>query len=101
MVMKNLGARQEYFSFFKLKTICITLTSLVSFDLLGFYLVPSSGTCSSASSFCLSCYLYFYVCGGLVMCLDLGEVASVGGALYVPTVHSPLVTQTIRARGSP
>ena len=28
----------------------------------GVYRLPSSGTYSSASSFCLHCYLYFYVC---------------------------------------
>lgn len=40
----------------------------------GFYFVPLSGTYSSAASFCLSGYLYFYVCGSLGVSLNLGEV---------------------------
>jgi len=35
--------------------------------LLEFYLVPLSGESFSVISFCLSCYLYFYVCNRLVM----------------------------------
>ena len=35
------------------------------------------------------------------MCLKLGEVASVGGVLYVLAGHSPLVTQVICSRAFP
>ena len=43
--------------------------------LLGFYLVPSSGTYSSVASFCLSCCVHFYVFCRLVTFLDFREVA--------------------------
>lgn len=42
---------------------------------LRFYFVPLSPVYSSAASFCLSCYFNFYLCGGLVRFLDLGEEA--------------------------
>ena len=41
---------------------CLSLCHVVV--LLEFHLVLSSGTYSSAISFCLNFYLYFYVCGG-------------------------------------
>ena len=43
-----------------------TLSSLY-LVLQGFYLESFSGTCSSATSFCSSCYVYFYICGRLIM----------------------------------
>ena len=56
---------------------------------------PLSRTYSSAASFCLNCYLYFYVYDRLVTFLDLGEVAFCGRHL-----HSPLSTQAICSRVS-
>ena len=41
------------------------------------YLVPSFGTYSSVTSFCLTSYFYFYVVGKLIMLPDLGKMASV------------------------
>ena len=61
--------------------------------LLGYYLFPSTGTYSSAISFCLNFYLYLYVCGRIVMFLPLGELVSVGHVICVPTVYSPLIIQ--------
>ena len=42
---------------------------------LRFYLVPSFGTYSSVASFCLILWVYYCTVGGLVMFLDLAEVA--------------------------
>ena len=62
--------------FFSLSPIeCLSPFHLV---FLGFYPVPSS-----VASFCLSCCLYFYVCGRIVQFLDLGEI------LWVPAEQSP------------
>ena len=49
--------------------------------LLGFYPVPSSGTYSSAASFCLNCYCC--VCGRLVLFFDLGGISCVSQQ-YIP-----------------
>ena len=60
-----------------------------SLVLLGFYLVPLSGTYSSVVSFCLNFYLYFYVCGRLVMFLSLGEVTLSRGCPMYPSSTLP------------
>lgn len=53
--------------FFTLSPVeCLSPFHLV---FLGFHPVPSS-----VASFCLSCCLYFYVCGRIVQFLDLGEI---------------------------
>ena len=57
--------------------------------LLGFCLLSSSETYSSVASFCVICYLYFYVCGRFVTFLDLGEVALVEDVLCISAVYSP------------
>ena len=44
------------------------------FFLLGFYIL-SSERYSPITSFCLNCYLHFYVCGMLVTFLDFGEAS--------------------------
>lgn len=41
------------------------------------HLVPSVGTYSSVTSFCLTSYFYFYVFGKLIILPDLGKMASV------------------------
>ena len=64
--------------------------------LLGLYLVPSSGTYSSAISFCLNVYLYFHVCEKLVVFLGLGEVALCRGCPMCP--RSTLLSPHPRAR---
>ena len=61
---------------------------------------PLSRTYSSAASFCLNCYLYFYVYDRLVTFLDLGEVAFCRRHPIDLTVHSPLITQAICSRVS-
>lgn len=48
---------------------CLHFSSSGVFDLALWF-----GTHSSAASFCLSCYLHFYVCGRFVPFTDLGEV---------------------------
>ena len=60
---------------------------------------PSSGTYSSAASFCLSCYLCFYVYDRLSF-LDLGEAAFCRRRPIDLTVHSPFITQAICSRAS-
>ena len=52
-----------------------------------------SGTYPSAISFCLNFYLYFYVCGRLVIFSTLEKWSSVGDVLYTTELHSPLITQ--------
>ena len=84
----------------------ITLNSLlgrslvstsISLVLLGFNLVPLSGTHSSFVSFWLNFYLYFYVCGRSVTLLNLGEGALCMGYPMCPS--STLLSCHSRARG--
>ena len=58
----------------------------------GFCLVPLSGTCSFAISFCLNFYAYFYICSMLVTFL-MKKWPSVGDVLCASAVHSLLITQ--------
>ena len=61
---------------------------------LWFYLVPLFGTYSSLPSSCLTFCVYFYVLGRL--CLPMFEMwPYLGGFLWGPAAHSPLVTRAL------
>lgn len=60
----------------------------------GFCLVSSFGTCSSATSFCLTCCISVYLVGWIHF-PTLEKCSSVGGVLCFPAVHSPLVIQAM------
>ena len=69
--------------------------------LIGLYLFPSPETCSSVTSFCLTCCFYFYVSGrSVTFFLTWEQWPFVEDVFYAPVPHSLLVTRAICSSGA-